>query len=111
MWSNGCSFQFKNKIPWYFVNRYPYLTCGYTMFWSFFSIGHGKRPNDGVGVVLKRFIRHKWLDSNGPKLQNAKDVINLLQEHLPSKPKTSYFGVRSAVTCVFWHVRTFDDNC
>jgi hypothetical protein len=27
------------------------------MMWSFFGIGHGKRPHDGARVVLKRFIR------------------------------------------------------
>jgi len=48
------------------------------MTWSFFSIRHGKRPHDGARVVLKRFLRKSQLDVNGPKLQNAKDVVTLL---------------------------------
>jgi len=52
------------------------------MTWSFFNIGHGKRPHDGARVVLKRFIRKSQLDVNGPKLQNAKDVVTLLHTHL-----------------------------
>jgi hypothetical protein len=52
------------------------------MTWNFFSTGHGKRPHDGAKVVLKRFLRKSQLDVNGPKLQNAKDVVTLLHTHL-----------------------------
>jgi hypothetical protein len=63
---------FKSKIPWYFVNRYPHLTYGCSCLWSFFGYGHGKGPRDGVGIVLKRFIRQVQLDVEGLQLQNEK---------------------------------------
>jgi hypothetical protein len=52
--------------------------------WSFFGIGHGKGLHDGVGAILKRFIMQAQLDANNPKLQNAKDVVELLRKHLSS---------------------------
>jgi hypothetical protein len=100
------SSHFKNKTPWFFVIRHPHLTWGYNMMWSFFSIGHGKRPHDGATVVLKRFIRKSQLDVNGRKLQNVKDVITLMCTHLFSWLETSYVGERKLVTCVFWHFKT-----
>jgi hypothetical protein len=57
MWLDGCYSQFKSKTPWFFVNHYPFLTRGCTLLWSFFGIGHGKRPHDGAKIVLKRFIK------------------------------------------------------
>ncbi len=56
IWLDGCSSQFKSKIPLYFVSCYPHLTSGCICTWSFFRFGHGKGPHHGVGVVLKRFI-------------------------------------------------------
>jgi len=76
--------------------------------WSFFGIGHGKRPHDGARVVLKRFIRKSQLDINGPKLQNAEDVVTLLGTHLFSHLETFYTRERKLVTCVLWHVKTTD---
>jgi hypothetical protein len=65
---------------------------------------HGKGPHDGVGAVLKRFLKKSQLGLNGPKLQNAKDVVTLMRIHLSSRPKTSYTKGKKHVTCVFWHV-------
>ncbi len=84
MWSNGCSSQFKTKTSWLFVSCYPYLTKGCSLLWSFFGIGHGNEPHDGVGSMLKRFIQQSQLDVSRPKLQNAEDVVTLLHKHLNS---------------------------
>jgi hypothetical protein len=57
--------------------------------WSFFGIGLGKGLHDGAKVVLKKFIRQVQLDASDPKLQNAKDVVELLCKHLNSRLETS----------------------
>jgi hypothetical protein len=76
--------------------------------WNFFGTRHGKRHHDGVMVVLKRFFKKFQLNVNGPKLQNAEDVVNLLHIHLSSWSKISYKGEKKLVTRVFWHVKTID---
>jgi hypothetical protein len=72
------------------------MTNGYKMTWNFLGSGHGKGLHDGVGVVIKRFIRKEQLDVNGAKLQNAKEV-QFLHEHLSKRPKTLYLGARRPV--------------
>ncbi len=77
---------------------------------EFFWTRHGKGPHDGVGAILKikGFSRnHNWV-LNGPKLQNAEDVVTLMRIHLFSQPETSYTRERKPITCVFWHVNTID---
>jgi hypothetical protein len=109
VWSDGCSSQFKSKVPWYFVSRYPEITDGCKCLWSFFGSGHSKGPHDGAGAVLKRFIRQKQLDVEGPKLQCAADIVNLLHEHLSGRPETSYNGGdRRPVHRTFWLVEVDD---
>jgi hypothetical protein len=78
------------------------------MMWIFFGTRHGKGPHDGVRVVLKRFFKKIQLYVNGPKLQNAKDVVNLLDTHLSSRSKTSYKKERKFVTQKNLHVKTID---
>jgi hypothetical protein len=90
IWSDGCSGQFKSRIPWFFVARYPEVTGGCNCTWSFFGSGHGKGPHDGVGAVLKQYIRTAQLDINGPKLQCAADIVGFLREKLSHRPTTSY---------------------
>ena len=80
IWSDGCSNQFKSKVPWYYVSRYPALTGGCVCMWSFFGSGHGKGPHDGARAVVKRYIRTAQLDAMGPKLANVEQVVNLLRE-------------------------------
>jgi hypothetical protein len=84
MWLDGCSSQFKSKIPWFFVSHYPFLTGGCTLLWSFFWTSHGKGPHDGVRAVEKIFIKQSQLDASSPKLQNVKDAVELLCKHLSS---------------------------
>lgn len=62
------------------------MTGGCKMCWSFFSIGHGKGPHDGVGVVMKRFLCRKQLSAHGAKLQNIKEVVMFLQTYLSTRP-------------------------
>jgi hypothetical protein len=40
--SDGCVVQFKSCRPFYFIIRYPSLTRGCQMKWSFFGTTHGK---------------------------------------------------------------------
>lgn len=54
------------------------MTNGCKMIWSFFRSGHRKGPDDGVGAIIKRFIRHEQLNVHEKKLTNAKDVVNIL---------------------------------
>jgi hypothetical protein len=53
VWFDGCASQFKSSKAWYFVSRYPNMTSGCKMMWSFFGSGHGKGSHDGVGVITK----------------------------------------------------------
>jgi len=87
VWSNGCANQFKSSKPLYFVSRYPNMTSGCKMMWSFFKNGHGKGPHDGVGVIIKWFIWHKQLNAHGTKLQNVENV-NFLHANLFDHPKS-----------------------
>ena len=107
IWSDGCAGQFKSRIPWYFVSRYPEITEGCNCMWSFFGSGHGKGPHDGAGAVLKRYIRTTQLDVNGPRLQDVETVVEFLRSKLSERPKTSY-GDRRPVRRTFWHVRVGD---
>ena len=103
IWSDGCANQFKSRVPWYFVARYPEITRGCTCMWSFFGTGHGKGPHDGAGAVLKRYIRTAQLDINGLKLQCVAEVVSFLRKELSERPKTVY-GDRRPVNRTFWHV-------
>ena len=82
IWSDGCSRQFKSQIPWFFVTRYPEITGGCNCMWSFFGLGHGKGLHDGIGTVLKCYIRIVQLDVNGPKLQSTVHIISFLRKKL-----------------------------
>ncbi len=56
VWFDGSANQFKFSELWYFVFRYPNMTSGCKMMWSFFKSGDGKGPHDGVGVIINQFI-------------------------------------------------------
>ena len=68
IYSDGCSSQFKSKVPWAFASRYPILCNDCICQWNFFGPSHGKGPHDGVGAVLKRYIQQAQLDVHGPQL-------------------------------------------
>lgn len=103
IWSDGCAGQFKSRIPWYFVSRYPEITNGCACMWSFFGSGHGKGPHDGAGALLKCFIRTAQLDVHGPRLEDAETVVEFLREKLSERPRSAY-GDRRPVQRTFWHV-------
>jgi hypothetical protein len=48
----------------------------------FFCLGHGKRPHDGAGALVKWFVQREQLKSHGVKLQNVLEVVQFLYEHL-----------------------------
>ncbi len=49
------------------------------MFWNYFATGHGKGKVDGVGALLKRELHKEQIKPQGLKIQNVKEVVNLLQ--------------------------------
>lgn len=111
VWSDGCASQFKSSKPWYFVSKYPNLTCGCKMMRSFFESEHGKGPHDGVGVVIKRFIWCKQLNAHSIKLQNAAKVVNLFCSNLCDCFESSYVGRKGSLHRVFWYVDENDVDC
>lgn len=56
------------------------------MLWSFFGSGHGKGPDDGARVMIKRFLHRKQLNPHARKLQNDEEVVEFLREWLSSRP-------------------------
>jgi hypothetical protein len=56
---------------------------------EFFGSGHGKGSHDGAGAMVKRFFRREQLNAQRKKLQNAKEVVTFLYEHLSNRPKSS----------------------
>ncbi len=78
---------------------------GFKTTWNFFGYGHGKGLHDGAGVAIKRLIQKEQLDANGAKLQNAKEVVQFLHEHLSKRLKTSYSSARRPLWKVFWLVK------
>lgn len=104
VWSDGCAAQFKSSRPWFFVARYPNMTGGCSMLWSFFGSGHGKGPHDGAGAVVKSFVRREQLKAYGRKLQCAADVVGYLKATLSVRVETSYSGQRKPLERHFWHV-------
>jgi hypothetical protein len=57
VWLGNCACQFKSHKPWYLVGRYPNLTSGCVMIWSFFGINNGKGTHDGAGAIIKWFLQ------------------------------------------------------
>jgi hypothetical protein len=108
IWSDGCAGQFKSRIPWYFVSRYPEITGGCSCMWSFFGSSHRKGPHDGAGAVLKRYIRNAQLDVSGPRLQDAETICRFLREKLSERPESCYSGERRPMDYTFWYI-TEDD--
>jgi len=82
IWYDSCSSQFKSKVAWYFVSRYPYITSGCICMWNLFGFGRGKGLHSGVGVVLKCFIWQVQLGVESPELHNVEQVVSLLREKL-----------------------------
>jgi hypothetical protein len=56
-------------------------------------------------LSIKRVIQKEQLDANGAKLQNEKEVVQFLHEHLSKRLKTSYSSARRPLQKVFWLVK------
>ncbi len=106
IWYDGCSSQFKSKVPWYFVSQYLHITSGCICMWSLFGFGHGKGLYNRASVVLKCFIWQAQLNVESPELPNEEQVVSLLKEKLSGRPESLYSsGSRRFVTCIFFHVK------
>jgi hypothetical protein len=53
-----------------------------------------KGLHDGVGVVIKRFLRREQLDAHGAKLQNIEEMADFLCKNLLDILEASYVGVK-----------------
>ncbi len=53
---HGCASQFKSSKPSYFVSHYPNMIGGCKMMWSFFGLGHDKKPHDSASAVVEQFV-------------------------------------------------------
>eukprot|EP00243_Klebsormidium_subtile_P009267 TRINITY_DN4598_c0_g1_i1.p1 TRINITY_DN4598_c0_g1~~TRINITY_DN4598_c0_g1_i1.p1 ORF type:complete len:433 (+),score=38.91 TRINITY_DN4598_c0_g1_i1:432-1730(+) len=105
-WSDGCAAQFKSAHAWYFVARFHAL-CGARMAWDFFASGHGKREHDGMGALVKSFLRREQLLEDGPRLTNAHEVTTLCREKLGTAAPSTFASRRAArdgVQRKFWEI-------
>jgi hypothetical protein len=60
------------------------------MLWSFLEAVMAKDPMiDGARAMVKRFFQREQLNAQGKKLQNDKEVVTFLYEHLYDRPKSS----------------------
>jgi len=104
VWLDGCASQFKSHKLWYFVGCYLNSIGGCTMIWSFFGIGHGKGAHDGVGAIIKWFLRQKQLNAHGVPLQNAADIVSFLCKSLFQRLETFYTGHHKPIKRIFWFI-------
>jgi hypothetical protein len=113
VWSDGAASQFKSARAWYFVARYPSLTCfaglpqGCNLTWNFFASGHGKGEVDGVSALCKREIRTEQMKPNAQRLQDAKDVVAYLKSR-SCRNHAACPGARKVVNKHFWLVGATD---
>ena len=72
MWSDGCSAQYKSKLPFFF-------TAESGLEWVYFGSRHGKSPCDACGGVVKvacdEDVKH------GSIIQSADDMFKHLSQH------------------------------
>ncbi|XP_070207423.1 uncharacterized protein [Littorina saxatilis] len=72
MWSDGCSAQYKSKLPFFFAAE-SHLQ------WAFFGSRHGKGPSDACGGVVKVACDEDV--RNGALIQNAAQMHEHLSQH------------------------------
>ena len=72
MWSDGCSAQYKSKLPFFFVSESR-------LEWVFFGSRHGKSPCDACGGVVKVVCDEDV--KNGAIIQSADDMFRHLSKH------------------------------
>jgi len=79
VWSDGCSAQYKSRIPLYNISKQ--FDCNLKITWNYYGSRHGKSEADGESAVIKSFvdssIKGQQLTVNG-----AGEVFTLLQNSL-----------------------------
>lgn len=78
------------------------------MTWNFFEIGHGKGEWDGAGAVVKRALRTEQLHNPSRKLQDAKDVVEFLQESMSGLVQSSLQSKRTVSYRHFYNIKPDD---
>ena len=76
-WSDGCSSQYKSKIPFY--NIATNFKTGFGVVWNFFGSRHGKGESDGESAVVKNFL-DRSVKARQMDLHDAKGVYDFLQD-------------------------------
>lgn len=105
VYSDGCNAQFKCATAMYFVARYPILTKGCKMRWSYFESAHGKGEWDGAGAVVKRALTAEQIQNPSRPLQNAEQVVQFLEERHTERVTSSYKRTKTpSLSRVFWHI-------
>ncbi|ESO85493.1 hypothetical protein LOTGIDRAFT_154982 [Lottia gigantea] len=70
VWSDGCSAQYKSKLPFYFAAEAPDER-------AYFGSCHGKGPCDACGGVVKRIVDDDVM-SGDVIIQSAESMYNYL---------------------------------
>ena len=86
--TDGAPSHFKNKFTMHSLFKFKTTVGATTVVWETCAPGHGKGPWDGIGAVVKRFVRllekHSKLYADG-----ARDVFCALDKFLKEKAGSS----------------------
>jgi hypothetical protein len=58
--------------------------------------------HDGIGAVVKHFIRKEQLNASGARLTCTAEVVQYLKENLGERPKSSYTATRGPMNYIFF---------
>lgn len=78
--TDGCSSQYKSKVPFFDISSYVKELHGIKVKRHFFGSGHGKGPADGCSGVVKSAITRGILAGN--VLSSAKDIFSFVTSNL-----------------------------
>ena len=105
--TDGALSQFKNRFTMQSLFSFKTRVGADSVVWETCAPGHGKGPWDGIGAVIKRFLRqqekYNKLNANGPR-----DVFLALVKHLEEHQNT----LRSSgkiTTIVYHYILTGDE--
>ena len=88
--SDGCSSQYKSKIPFYDLS-----TAKMSMERNFFGSSHGKGPADGTSCVVKAAVTRAL--KGGKVLKNSTDVFECCKQNLQKDERKFYLVEKDAV--------------
>lgn len=77
-WSDGAGSQYKNKFNFYYLSQYK-EKFNIHVEWNFFATAHGKGVVDGIGAIIKRFLRNAII--KGQVINNAKEAYQVLLKY------------------------------